>query len=192
MSAWATVVRDGDEVHLDPDNLVLGDVLLLRSGDQAVIDGVVVGKETAQVDESLLTGEADAVGKANDDPVYAGSFCVSGTLRFQATRKSAHSVASGIVADARSLRLSLTPLQKSVNAIIRLLLAIAFSMLGLLLLSSVIWEFPSVLRAGDRTVLMFGCGSAAGLSKRKRADLHIRRPARSRWGASLSPGISRR
>ncbi len=140
--AKARAIRDGEAIDLDPSDLVLGDILELQMGDQAVIDGVAVVSESAQVDESLLTGEADAVPKAPGSPIYSGSFLVSGTLRYQATQMSENSVASGIVADAKTLRMSLTPLQQSVNAIIRLLLAIAFTMLGMLIVSSIVWEFP--------------------------------------------------
>ncbi len=137
----ATVLRDGQELEVNPEALVLGDVLVLKSGDQAVIDGVVVESSSLAMDESLLTGEADAIPKHNGDPVYAGAFCVSGTGKFQATQVSSKSVASGIVADAKAFRLSLTPLQRSVNSIIRLLLSIAFIMLGMLILQALIWGY---------------------------------------------------
>ena len=139
--AKATVLRDGQEIEVNPAELVLGDVLVLKAGDQAVIDGVVVDSSSLSMDESLLTGEADAIPKRNGDPVYAGAFCVAGTGKFQATQVSSRSVASGIVADAKAFRISLTPLQQSVNAIIRLLLAIAFTMLGMLILQAVIWGY---------------------------------------------------
>ena len=89
---------------------MVGDILVLRAGDQAVLDGVVAGAGRMDVDESLLTGESDAVPKAAGDSVYAGSFCVSGTARYQAIQVGAASVASGIVANARAFKVSLPPL----------------------------------------------------------------------------------
>jgi hypothetical protein len=70
--AQATVLRDGKEVSVSPEDLVLGDILVLKAGDQAVIDGVVVESSQLSMDESLLTGEADAIPKAVAGPIYAG------------------------------------------------------------------------------------------------------------------------
>lgn len=136
----AVVLRDGQDVEVDPVDLVLGDIMVLKAGDQAVIDGVVVEGTSLSMDESLLTGEADAIPKSTGAPIYAGAFCVAGSGKYQATQVSSQSVASGIVAEAKAFRVSLTPLQRSVNTIIRLLLAIAFTMLGMLILQAFIWQ----------------------------------------------------
>ena len=134
----ATVVRDGEERSIDPADLVVGDVLILKAGGQVLLDGRVVGDGTMEMDESLLTGESDAIHKEPGDHVFAGSFCVSGAARYEAEKVSTDSVASGIVAGARAFRVTLTPLQKSVNAIIRLLIVISTGMLATLPLHVVI------------------------------------------------------
>jgi len=59
----ATVIRDGQERQVDPGEIVVGDLLLVRPGDQIVVDGPVVGESTMHADESLLTGESDLVPK---------------------------------------------------------------------------------------------------------------------------------
>src|SRR5690348_16939878 len=74
----ATVLRDGQERHVSPDELVVGDVVKIGPGDQIVVDGRVLSAEHIAVDESLLTGEADIVAKQPGDTVYSGSFCVTG------------------------------------------------------------------------------------------------------------------
>ncbi len=76
----ATVIRDGQERVIDPNGIVLGDILVVHPGDQIVVDGSVVGAGEMKVDESLLTGESDLIPKRQGDPVYSGSFCVSGTV----------------------------------------------------------------------------------------------------------------
>lgn len=68
----ATVLRDGQEQLVDPGELVQEDVLLLRPGDQIVVDGPVIGEGSIDVDESLLTGESDAVTKQAGDRLYSG------------------------------------------------------------------------------------------------------------------------
>ena len=65
----ATVIREGVERDIDPAEIVIGDLLILRPGDQIVVDGVLVGDGQIEVDESQLTGESDAI------PKDAGSRC---------------------------------------------------------------------------------------------------------------------
>ena len=74
----ATVIRGGREQIIDPSEIVLGDAIVVRPGDQIVVDGSVVGDGHIDVDESLLTGESDLVPKQPGDTVFSGSFCVTG------------------------------------------------------------------------------------------------------------------
>ena len=69
----------GREQVVDPGELVQDDVLVLRPGDQIVADGPVVGEGSIEVDESLLTGESDAVTKQAGDRLYSGTFCLAGS-----------------------------------------------------------------------------------------------------------------
>ncbi|HQY29920.1 MAG TPA: HAD-IC family P-type ATPase, partial [Thermomicrobiales bacterium] len=136
----ARVIRDGSEIALDPFEIVEGDLLVLGPGDQVLVDGVVAtGK--LECDESLLTGESDPVQKVSGDPIYSGSYCVTGTGRFIAERVGSASLAQTIAAGARSYRMELTPLQRNVNTIIRLLLAIAGFYLAISLMGAAIWEY---------------------------------------------------
>jgi len=121
----AAVIRDGQERVIDPNEIVLGDVLVVRPGDQIVVDGSVVGDREMKVDESLLTGESDLIPKQHGDSVYSGSFCVSGTACYEAEKVGTDSLASKMTAEARKFRKSLTPLQREINLIIRLLLGTA-------------------------------------------------------------------
>jgi len=69
-----TVIRTGQEQSVDPGDIVKGDVLLVRPGDQIVVDGPVLSTERIDVDESLLTGESDLIEKRPGDQLYSGSF----------------------------------------------------------------------------------------------------------------------
>ncbi|WP_239651451.1 hypothetical protein [Neosynechococcus sphagnicola] len=82
----ATVIREGEELTVDPVALVVGDLLPLRPGDQILVDGQVVGEKRMEVDESLLTGESDLIPKEKGDGVYSGSFCVSGSGYYRAEK----------------------------------------------------------------------------------------------------------
>ncbi len=110
----ARVIREGSEQEIDPAQVVVGDLLVARRGDQVVVDGTVVGGGRVEVDESLLTGESDAIGKVAGDPVLSGSAVVSGTLVFEVERVGADSFANRLLAEARKVGDERTPLQREI------------------------------------------------------------------------------
>jgi cation-transporting ATPase E len=135
----ATVIREGQERQIDPSEIVRGDILLVRAGDQIVVDGQVVGEGRMEVDESLLTGESDLIPKHTGDAVYSGSFCVSGTACYEAQKVGSETVAYKLMAGARMFRRSLTPLQVEINVVIRIFMLIAcflWTLVGISFLSS--------------------------------------------------------
>jgi cation-transporting ATPase E len=138
----ATVVRDGLERPLNPDQIVRGDVVRIRAGDQVFADGTVIGDCALEMDESLLTGESDPVSKQPGDPVSSGSFCISGSGWYQAERVGAANTVTKMTAGARAYRVPLTPLQTQVNLIVRLLLVVAAFFLVSVLLGSLLWGYP--------------------------------------------------
>src|SRR5690606_11680147 len=114
----AKVIRDGQARVIDPAEIVLGDVLVADTGDQIVVDGEVIGEGRAEVDESLLTGEADPIPKREGDSLYSGSFIVSGRITYEATRVGAASFANQLTTSARTYKVSKTPLQRDIDFII--------------------------------------------------------------------------
>ena len=84
--AHPLVRRDGVDVEVRPIDVVQDDLVVLRLGDQVVVDGPVVSSEGLECDESLLTGEADPVHKELGDDVRSGSFVVSGNGVMRASR----------------------------------------------------------------------------------------------------------
>jgi cation-transporting ATPase E len=114
----AQVIRDGVERTIDPTEAVLGDFLVVRRGDQLVLDGTVRDGRM-EVDESLLTGEADRIPKAPGDAVLSGSFCVTGTATFEATKVGAESFVNQLTAGARAFKEERTPLQRDVVRVMR-------------------------------------------------------------------------
>jgi cation-transporting ATPase E len=79
------VRRQGGTRELLPNAVVLDDIIELGPGDQIVVDGVVVEDSNLEIDESLLTGEADPIAKDVGDPVMSGSFVVAGSGAYRAT-----------------------------------------------------------------------------------------------------------
>jgi cation-transporting ATPase E len=114
----AHVVRDGKVDELQVHELVLDDVVELRAGAQVVADGVVLTHENLEIDESLLTGEADPVVKADGDAVMSGSAVVAGTGRMVVTKVGAENYAAKLAEEARRFTLVNSPLRNDVNRIV--------------------------------------------------------------------------
>ena len=119
-----TLIRSGQEREAPPDEIVIGDILKVGPGDQIVVDGKVVGDGRMSVDESQLTGESNLIEKKEGDPVYSGSFCVSGSAYYVTEKVGTQSLANQITAGARAFRRVLTPLQGQINLVIRIVLLI--------------------------------------------------------------------
>ncbi|MBO0825993.1 MAG: cation-translocating P-type ATPase, partial [Actinobacteria bacterium] len=85
------VIRDGAQRDVTVAELVSGDLVRLRAGDQLVADGIVRGSASLQADESLLTGESDPVGKEPGDELMSGSFVVAGSGDYLTTAVGADS-----------------------------------------------------------------------------------------------------
>src|SRR5215210_2068916 len=151
----AKVVRDGREQSIDPGEIVRGDILMVAPGDQNVVDGAVVGDGTMEVDESQLTGESDLVRKRAGDRVFSGSFCVTGSARFEARQVGGDSFANQITAGARAERRVLTPMQREINGMIRLTLLVAAFLMVVLTLDAVAWRDPFV-ELVQRLVVVIG------------------------------------
>ncbi len=116
-----TVVRDGQEFEIASEDVVQGDLLHLKKGDQVVADGRIVAREV-EVDESLLTGESDSVKRGPGDELRSGSFCTAGDCYYLAERVGPDAYAMRLTADARQLVKRLTPLQIRFKRILRVLL----------------------------------------------------------------------
>jgi len=129
------VRRNGTDVEVRPREVVLDDIVLVRPGDQLVVDGDVLVSEGLEIDESLLTGEADPVDKAPGDQAMSGSFVVAGSGAYRATKVGKDSFAAGLTAQARKFSLTRSELRDAINTFIRLASILLLPVGGLLLWS---------------------------------------------------------
>jgi cation-transporting ATPase E len=129
------VRREGTDVEVRPAEVVLDDIIVLRTGDQLVVDGVVVESVGLEIDESLLTGEADPVDKSVDDSAMSGSFVVAGAGLYRATRVGKDSFAAGLTEEAKKFQQTNSELRDSVAKFIRVI-SYALLPVGALLLWS--------------------------------------------------------
>ncbi len=137
----ARVVRDGATDEIAVGEVVLDDVLDLVPGSQVVVDGEVVSTVGLEVDESLLSGEADPVLKQPGDEVLSGSFVAAGGGRYRATRVGAEAYAAKLAADARRFTLAPSELRSGID---RILTYVTYA-----IVPTAILLFVSQLRAKD-------------------------------------------
>ncbi|MFI9846623.1 cation-translocating P-type ATPase [Nonomuraea sp. NPDC051941] len=128
----ARVIRDGSQTQLPAADVVVGDLLVLAEGDIIVADATVVESAALLVDESSLTGESVPVDKADDDPVSSGTVVVRGRGRAAVTAVGAAS-ASGRIASMMVKGAGLTPLQRRLVGVGRLLAGVAVALSALVL-----------------------------------------------------------
>ncbi|MGH9271686.1 MAG: cation-translocating P-type ATPase, partial [Ilumatobacteraceae bacterium] len=112
--------RDGVVTELQPDEVVIDDVLALSSGTQAVVDGVVLDAQALEIDESLLTGEADPVVKQPGDPIMSGSFAVAGTGTMRVTAVGADSYAAQLVTEASRFQIVHSQIRADIDRVLKL------------------------------------------------------------------------
>ena len=139
-----TVIRDGREKFIDPSQLVRGDVLRVRAGDQVVADGTVIGEGRLEMDESLLSGETDLIPKRAGDTLFSGSFCVAGEACYEANKVGAGSFANRLTAAARRFELVKTPLQKEIDFAVRVVMLIVALMSIVILLAALLEKQPFI------------------------------------------------
>src|SRR5215831_10747132 len=115
------VMRDGAETALRPEDIVLDDWILTGPGDRVMVDGEVTDGSVMEVDESLLTGETDPVTKKPGDQLLSGSFVVSGSGAFTATRVGRRSYAAQLEGEASVFSLAHSELMAGINRFLRLI-----------------------------------------------------------------------
>ncbi len=120
----ATVVRDGTSIEVAIGDVVADDIVEVAAGDQLPVDGEVAATMGFSVDESLLTGESDPIDKAVGDEVRSGSYVVTGSGRYRATRVGAESYANSLAGEARRFSLVNSELRRGINLILRVLILV--------------------------------------------------------------------
>lgn len=130
----STVIRDGKEIKIPVDNIVLDDILKLETGNQVTADCTILNGK-CEVNESFITGEADAIEKHQGDMLLSGSYIVSGMVYAQAEKISTHTYIASISKDVKKIKQSNSEIMKAINKIIKVV-SIAIFPIGAILLYS--------------------------------------------------------
>ena len=161
----ATVIRDGQERELPSSEIVVGDIVRLRPGDKAPVDGVVTTGASA-IDESLVTGESIPVEKAPGDEVVGGSVNQSGTLTFEATKIGADTALGQVIDLVQRAQNSKAPGQRLADRAAGVLVIVAISA-GLLTFAAwTLFSDEDFLRALTFAIsaVVIACPDALGLA----------------------------
>lgn len=120
--AKVKVIRDGraETVHLD--EVVLHDVIILDSGSQLVADAKIIGGSEFEVDESMLTGEADHIPKKDGDELLSGSFIVSGNGFARVIAVGGDTYAAKLSHEAKKFKLIHSELQEAINKVLKVII----------------------------------------------------------------------
>ncbi len=118
----ATVIRGGQIKAINPAEIVRGDLLVVGPGDQFPADGELFTEDTILVDQAMVAKGNGRVALQAGDLVYAGTFCVSGRAGYEAQKVGAETLLARVVADAPTAEAQLTPLERTVDRVLRWLL----------------------------------------------------------------------
>lgn len=163
-SKKAMVLRDGDEVVVEIEEVKEGDILLVKQGEKIPVDGVVLEGYTS-VDESMLTGESIPVEKRAGDRMIGGSINKNGTMKYQATKVGKDTVLSQIIELVEKAKESKAPIVKMADLTAGYFVPVV---LGLAVISAFGWyiyskdiEFSLTIFV---SVLVIACPCALGLA----------------------------
>jgi len=116
-----TAIRGGKKVQIPSEQLVRDDIVEFGPGDQICADALVVSGQ-AQLNEALVTGEADQIAKAEGDALLSGSFVVAGHCRARLTKVGAQSYVSRLTLEAKkNVRMAKSEMMQSLTRLIRVI-----------------------------------------------------------------------
>ena len=120
--AHAKVLRDGKIQEIPIEEIVLDDVLYLETGLQILADGEVLYSNGLEIDESMLTGEADAIAKRSREKLLSGSFVVAGDGYALVTKVGKETYSSTLAEEARQFKIINSDLQEAINKIFKVII----------------------------------------------------------------------
>ena len=116
-----TVVREGKKIEIPKEKIVMDDVIYLTSGESALVDMVVIKSSNLEVDESVITGESDAIVKRKNDKIMSGSIVTSGNAYAKVISVGKDNYANNLIKEATSIKDNSSYLQNTINKILKII-----------------------------------------------------------------------
>ncbi|MBR9700437.1 copper-translocating P-type ATPase [Candidatus Woesearchaeota archaeon] len=161
----ALVVRDGKEVKIPVDDVILGDIVVVKPGEKIPVDGTIVEGSSA-VDESMITGESIPIEKGKGADVIGGTINKHGSFRFSATKVGANTTLSRIVKLVEDAQGRKAPIQRFADVISSYFVP---TIIAVAIITIIVWSV--FLKAGlgfgiiaAVSVLVIACPCALGLA----------------------------
>ncbi|RMD57320.1 MAG: copper-translocating P-type ATPase [Nitrospirae bacterium] len=162
----AHVIRDGKEIEIKIEDIVKGDIVVVRPGEKIPVDGVVVSGSSA-VDESMLTGESIPVEKGEGAEVFGGTLNTSGIINVRATKVGSDTAIAQIIRLVQEAQGSKAPIQRLADKVASIFVPIVFS---IALITFIVWYVFVPEATFNRallnfvSVLIISCPCAMGLA----------------------------
>ena len=174
----ATVIKNGQEIKIPVDEVVVDDVLIVRPGEKVPVDGVIIDGESA-IDESMITGESMPIEKKKRDTVIGATINKHGSFKFKATKVGANSTLAQIIKLIEDAQGKKAPIQRFADKIsayfvpaVIVIAIIAFSVwyfiIGMpfsfsliIAVSVLVIACPCALGLATPTAIMVGTGKGA-------------------------------
>ena len=132
------VIRNGIEYDILSEEVVLDDIIILSAGDQIPADCIIMERKNLEIDESLLTGESVPIKKTYGDPIFAGSFIVSGTAKVKADKVGENTYIFSLEKRTKKFKKPESKLINGINRIIKTLAYIAVPLSIIVLLNQLL------------------------------------------------------
>ncbi len=167
----ALVVRDGQEVEVPIENVLQGDILVVKPGGKIPVDGIIV-EGAPFIDEAMVTGEPIPVEKNPGDGVVAGTINTTSAFTFKATKVGAETLLSSIIKMVEQAQGTKAPVQALADKIsgvfVPVVMAIAFvAFISWLVFGTGVFGFSQALSYGLTSfvgILIIACPCALGLA----------------------------
>ena len=131
------VRRDGEDIEVSHNEIVLDDLLWIRAGEQVLADGQIIQTWGLELDESMLTGESRTVRHKVGEQVYSGATAVSGMALVKVNAVGSHSYAATLTAQAKVYKKTVSDLNKGINTILKFMTFLVVPLCILLILSQI-------------------------------------------------------
>ncbi|MGN7940570.1 heavy metal translocating P-type ATPase [Virgibacillus sp. 6R] len=162
----AVVVRDGKEAEISLDDVIVGDIVLVKPGEKIPVDGIIIEGQSA-LDESMLTGESVPIDKTVGDKVIGATINKNGFLTIQATKVGRDTALSQIIKVVEEAQGSKAPIQRLADQISGIFVPIVVGIAFITFFIWIIWITPGQFAEALEkliAVLVIACPCALGLA----------------------------
>jgi len=162
----ARIIRDGRELDVPVEDVVVGDVIVVRPGEKVPVDGIVTEGHSS-IDESMVTGESLPVEKSPGDQVIGATINRTGSFKFEATRVGRDTMLAQIIRVVEEAQGSKAPIQRAADIIAAYFVP---AVIGIALVTFIVWyvigpqPVLSFALLNAVAVLIIACPCALGLA----------------------------